>query len=654
MPVHLSNCFRLLSRLQPARRMIVGLVCLLMTLPAKSLAAATEVEEEINQLTLTGAVLPTVGFVEEDANGEYSGYFIDLLEAIKEVAASPDIPNPAFRYNVTFNLVEIPTGESDQLRTFNGALDLITEGCETASSLGCVDFIASPYFVTPERTQRVTFPPFPFIVTFIVGYQLETSPYGSLTELIDDGGTVCLQEGTAVANTYAPFIPEESNVPCQSFLDCAESVSIGECDMAIDDLVFATIVSERFPGLEIVDIASDVGIDTAIINQGPGQYSFPFRSTLDPEVHQRMIGWMYDVDTNALFENSFGDTANDLRLAFEEQRAAFIEENGPVSIALRAGVKKGFPFIYQNDENNEWEGFFVDYAAILSNYSQGTLEIDFDYDNPLPFNYDAALDVLAADDSPYDIVVGDYFATPQRQTSATFPFRYLGTHISLLRLEATEIATIEEANAVGAPVCVYGKADKVDDFKATIENLVPCGPPFQACYDMLASGECDLFADDVLYGAIFSPFNLPNETVVTNGKDAAGVSFFHAWPMRSDLPASTYTTFNRLVLQAAEDGVIVDLVDRWLNPLIRPEFFVDDVDVTMDGDTMAMAGVEEEDGAMVESEKEDEIEMPPEDPGDSGEEDKGDTTSGGSCVDHSHFLASVAFALFSALATVLQ
>ena len=95
--------------------MIVGLVCLLMTLPAKSLAAATKVEEEINQLTLTGAVLPTVGFVEARANGEYSGYFIDLLEAIKEVAASTDIPNPAFRYNVTFNLVEIPTGERDQL-----------------------------------------------------------------------------------------------------------------------------------------------------------------------------------------------------------------------------------------------------------------------------------------------------------------------------------------------------------------------------------------------------------------------------------------------------------------------------------------------------------------------------------------------------------
>ena len=69
----LSNCFRLLSR-QPARCRIVGLVCLLMAVPAKVLAtAAAEEEIEINQLTLTGAVLPTVGFVEEDANGEYSG-----------------------------------------------------------------------------------------------------------------------------------------------------------------------------------------------------------------------------------------------------------------------------------------------------------------------------------------------------------------------------------------------------------------------------------------------------------------------------------------------------------------------------------------------------------------------------------------------------
>ena len=346
------------------------------------------------------------------------------------MAASPDIPNPAFRYNVTFNLVEIPTDENDQLGTFNGALDLIAEGCETASSLGCVDYIASPYFVTPERTQRVTFPPFPFIVTFIVGYQLETSPYRSLTELMDDDGTVCLQEGTAVANTYAPFISEESIVPCQSFLDCAERVSLGECDMAIDDLVFATILSERFPGLEIVDIASDVGTDTAIINGGPGQYSFPFRSTLDPEVHQRMIGWMYDVDTNALFENSFGEAANDLRVAFEEQRTAFIEDNGPVSITLRAGVKKGFPFIYQNDETDEWEGFFVDYAATLSNYSQDTLEIDFDYDNLLPFNYDAALDVLAADDSPYDIVVGDFLPHPSARPLLPFPIVTLA-HISL-------------------------------------------------------------------------------------------------------------------------------------------------------------------------------------------------------------------------------
>ena len=95
------------------------------------------------------------------------------------------------------------------------------------------------------------------------------------------------------------------------------------------------------------------------------------------------------------------------------------------------------------------------------------------------------------------------------------------------------------------------------------ENIFPCGPTFEECFALLKDEECDLNADDIVYGrlAIAS-----DPDIVANGDQPANEMEYFAFPYSSLLPVSTQVLMTKWVHDARAGGEFESLEQEWIIP----------------------------------------------------------------------------------------
>ena len=348
--------------------------------------------------------------------------------------------------------------------------------------------------------------------------------------------------------------------------------------------------------------------------------STPLRSSLEPVVLQNLNIWTKSSGKTVLGDLTkeyFGQDALD---DYAAQKTAFNTHNVPLRVAIMVYA----PYVYF-DENGELTGLSVEHLRALEEASNGDLILDFsevsdeigagvfstpgNIYNPSGFYNDA---VVALPESPFDIILGPFAASVQRQEDAAFGFRSVWQQLVLFRLVYSPklyfdlpagIQTLEEANDQGAGVCILdgtlatAPKEAILAMTKVMANPIIC-PSVDGCYNALANGECDLMVDWVLDGFANAAFAIPGESVTFSPIAAEAMpaefedGFFYSYPLRRDLPPSTYLQYNKWLHRVRMNGTTAKLFAEFFGPFLPTALLEGE-----EGEEMidAMSGVVDED-----------------------------------------------------------
>ena len=407
-----------------------------------------------------------------------------------------------------------------------------------------------------------------------------------------------------MGNLYAPFI--ENPVLCGPNIPaCAERVSAGDCDYGFGGSIFVRYAQKELPDL----VLTDAPVPEGTFDEEVQFYvSTPVRSSLDPAVLQNLNIWSENAVNPGLFDLTreyFGQETIDDHIARE---TAF---DATYSVTLRVAVMVYAPYVYFN-EDGELTGLSVEHLRALEEASDGDLILDFtevtdenasgvlstpgNIYNPTGFYNDA---IVALPEAPFDIIVGPFAASVERQENAIFPFRFVWQQLVLFRLVDSRngIETLEDANTQGAGVCILDGTLVTAPKDVIISNPVTC-TSVDGCYTSLANGECDLMVDWVLDGFANAAFAIPGVSVTFApfGDEEMPAEFedgfFYSYPLRRDLPPSSYVRYNTWLHQVRNDGTTIELFEEFFGPFIPTSLLEGE-----DGEDMmdVMSGVVDED-----------------------------------------------------------
>ncbi|KAL3912263.1 MAG: hypothetical protein SGILL_006952 [Bacillariaceae sp.] len=484
------------------------------------------------QLTLRGAFIVSPPF----ATADQQGLLFDFLEQLKARAAI---------YGVDLHLDF--TGPEGM--TYNGALDYLLLDDDDPEQL---DFVLGDYFITPERSQFLTFTPY-FLATHMSTFRAPNGRFNSIQEANAGGGSVCVLKGTAMFDILNPIV--NNIVACEpTFGGCVDDyLKQGTCDLVSDDVLY---------GLAAIQADEDVGLVATGENPVSDYafYAFPLRSSLEPKTMQLLSRWIYQVVQNTnvmdqLSEKYFGVTTGAM------------EYVQPDSFSLTSAVMRQKPFAYQN-EKGEWEGYFIDMAEQLQEIAKEdgvdfTIDIDFE-DGVLSdtLTYDGSLNLLR--DESYDMILGDYYMTSERSQQVTFAPSYLTSFITTFRHRVGFYDSLATMNAAGGVACLREGTAIFSAVSPLAANVKPCGPTNAECFTELKLGGCDLYAEDRVFGRLAMA---EDEDIVANGDQLpADVFFNYGIPMSSALSPAAHVLMTKWTRAARTAGVFRELEKKWLMP----------------------------------------------------------------------------------------
>lgn len=383
---------------------------------------------------------------------------------------------------------------------------------------------------------------------------------------------------------YSPFIDNPilcgPNIPA-----CAERVSAGDCDFGFGGSIFVHYAKKMLSDL----VLTDAPVPDGTFDEEPVFYeATPVRSSLSPDVLQNLniwgeesVGHLIELTTEYFGEETLND-----QIARE---AAF---SNTYNVTLRVAIMVYAPYVYF-DEDGELTGLSIEHLRALEEASNGTLILDFsevtdenavgvfstpgNFYNPTGFYNDA---VVALPDSPFDIIVGPFAASVARKEDAIFSFRFVWQQIVLFRLadSSSGIETLEQANAQDAGVCILDGTLITAPKEMILSNPIVCAS-VDDCYSSLANGECELMIDWPLDGFANAAFAIPDVPVTFSPFGEGEIpaefedGFYYSYPLRRDLPPSTYVRYNNWLHQVRNDGTTAELFNEFFTPLIPSNLF---------------------------------------------------------------------------------
>ena len=394
----------------------------------------------------------------------------------------------------------------------------------------------------------------------------QDTAFSTIEEVNNAGGSVCVLEDSAESDRYAPLI--DNPVLCgPSTLACAELVSSGDCDFGLGGSIYVQNSKLQLPDLVLTEAPVP---DGTFDEESQFYIATPVRSSLNPVVLQNLNIWAKNPEQLDLSKEYFSQEVSD-----------------EFTVTLRVAIMVYAPYVYF-DEDGELTGLSVEHLRALEEASNGDLILDFtevtdengagvlstpgNIYNPTGFYNDA---IVALPETPFDIIVGPFAASVQRQEDAAFGFRYVWQQLVLFRLvdSPTGIETLEEANDQGAGVCILDGALATEPKEKITSNPIACAS-VDGCYKSLANGECALMVDWVLDGFANAAFAIPGVPVTKGpfGEEEMPAEFeagfFYSYPLRRDLPPSTYVRYNDWLHQVRNDGTTIKLFEEFFAPFL--------------------------------------------------------------------------------------
>lgn len=158
------------------------------------------------------------------------------------------------------------------------------------------------FTATLNRQQIVTFP-YRYASYFITLFKLDSSPFATLEEANEAGGSVCFKDGTAFSREDYLAI-SNTLVDCSSFDECYTKLANGECDFVPDIIPDGFVnAATAVPNITVTATFENI-FDRTFFS------SLPLQSDLPPSHYVRLDGWVHEAREAGvlpdLFQEWFG------------------------------------------------------------------------------------------------------------------------------------------------------------------------------------------------------------------------------------------------------------------------------------------------------------------------------------------------------------
>ena len=266
----------------------------------------------------------------------------------------------------------------------------------------------------------------------------------------------------------------------------------------------------------------------------------------------------------------------------------------PSHITLRGGVLHAPPFAFVETANSDddvgntttanvtFSGFQIDLLERIKAFAAQdnvTLEVDL---FPAPPQYGSAFDLVANDCvenssrkkeecQQFDMIVGDYYASPDRAMRAALTPAWLRTTISTVKYTdkkpgSADYTTLAEAFKGNAKVCLLDGTfyQEVVKSKFPMLDFLMC-PSQKECLEALKAEECALLAEDELTMRYRSAWD---DTLEVTGEQIS--TQYMTWPLRDDLPAIVPRLMERWIFAAVTKGQMDDLYHNYFAKALCP------------------------------------------------------------------------------------
>ena len=257
----------------------------------------------------------------------------------------------------------------------------------------------------------------------------------------------------------------------------------------------------------------------------------------------------------------------------------------PLEINLRAGVLHSPPFATvetQRDGTVVYGGFQPDLLKRLSVFAAAdNVTLSFNLSTAPP-QYGPAFDLVANDcattvENPegncnqLDMVVGNYYATPDRALRADLSPAWLRSTISTVKFvdkdpTSFDYTTLTQASVSGATVCLKGGTFYAGVVKGKFPKVdfLMC-PSQEDCLNSLKAEECVLYASDELelrYAVAWdASLEVTREHVNTQ---------YIVWPLSFDLDPIVSILMKRWVFAAVTNATLDDLYSLYFQKALCP------------------------------------------------------------------------------------
>ena len=247
-------------------------------------------------------------------------------------------------------------------------------------------------------------------------------------------------------------------------------------------------------------------------------------------------------------------------------------------ITLHAGIMALPPYAVQSNETGEWGGFILDVSNLLmknAKMNHGvSLDIITDASDPYYLlngengregleSYNDALALLSPECTKdcLDMILADYYETPERRELVEFTPPYQLSYNTYFKKKDNALNTAEEVNDNGGTGCLIKGTATYTAVSPSFNQVVDCDDAYD-CYEKLMNGECDLFGGDVLIGKYQIKEAYPDDLTYT-GEVINEQAYKLALPMKKSLPPSTLQLMKDLMNEATASGELGDIEKKY-------------------------------------------------------------------------------------------
>ncbi|KAL7553318.1 hypothetical protein ACHAWF_016595 [Thalassiosira exigua] len=259
------------------------------------------------------------------------------------------------------------------------------------------------------------------------------------------------------------------------------------------------------------------------------------------------------------------------------------DAEGGEDVVLRAALYEQHLFVEFDEAQNKWVGYDVDVANLLAGEAaKDGYNLKFDInddvltdDNSKDANY--GLDYLVAgcpesgEGKCYDMIIGSFERTGERQTEVVFTPPILVAYLKPIVKKGSGIASLEDVAGANGSLCITEKDLLYSGFDLArdapeVSTIQTCATP-EDCLDMVLNGQCTLYMSYLLDSNLlvtrdekYQDLEIVDQVIPK--KDGSSGFNWISFPLSPDLSAGMTALLSQWMYRLYKSGALGDLQDK--------------------------------------------------------------------------------------------